>query len=76
MYACFLDLTKAFDRVQRHRIWNSLQEKGVPGDLIAKIRMMYEGGVTKLLLNGKKPEELTLEEGLSRDRRLHLCYST
>ena len=66
VYACFIDLTKAFDRVQRHRIWESLNRRGIPRTLIQKIQMMYEGGATKLFINGKKTRKIHIGRGIKQ----------
>uniref|UniRef100_A0A183GGL2 Reverse transcriptase domain-containing protein n=1 Tax=Heligmosomoides polygyrus TaxID=6339 RepID=A0A183GGL2_HELPZ len=38
-----LDLEKAYDRLPRAVLWNSLRGRGVPERLISVIKDMYEG---------------------------------
>ncbi|VDP34157.1 unnamed protein product [Heligmosomoides polygyrus] len=43
LYLAFLDLEKAYDRLSRVVLWNSLRGRGVPERLISVIKDMYEG---------------------------------
>ena len=33
IYFCFIDYTKAFDRVDNHKLWKILKEMGIPDHL-------------------------------------------
>lgn len=41
VYLGFIDMKKAFDMVNRERIWNSLENKGVNMDIIETIKSLY-----------------------------------
>ena len=43
IYFCFIDYTKAFDCVNHHKLWNILQEMGIPDHLICLLRNLYAG---------------------------------
>ncbi|KMQ86480.1 hypothetical protein RF55_14524 [Lasius niger] len=42
IYAVFVDLKAAFDNVDREILWSIMEEKGVDGSLIKRIKKIYE----------------------------------
>ena len=43
IYFCFIDYTKAFDCVDHNKLWEVLQEMGIPDHLICLLRNLYAG---------------------------------
>ena len=43
LYVCFIDLTKAYDSVDRTLLWTVLDRFGVPQNMISVIRQFYDG---------------------------------
>ena len=43
IYFCFIDYTKAFDCVDHNRLWEILQEMGIPDHLTCLLRNLYAG---------------------------------
>ena len=43
LYVCFIDLTKAYDSVDRTLLWTVLARFGVPHNMISVIRQFHEG---------------------------------
>ena len=43
LYVCFIDLTKAYDSVDRTRPWTVLTRFGVPQDMTSVIRQFHDG---------------------------------
>ena len=41
VFACFVDLEQAYDRVPRDKLWKVLQEYGVNGQLLRAIKLFY-----------------------------------
>ena len=41
LFACFVDLEKAYNRVSRDKLWKVLQEYGVDGQLLHAIKLFY-----------------------------------
>ena len=41
IYFCFIDYAKAFDCVNHHKLWNILQEMGIPDHLTCLLRNWY-----------------------------------
>ena len=43
IYFCFIDYVKAFDCVDHNKLWNILQEMGIPDHLTCLLRNLYTG---------------------------------
>ena len=43
IFFCFIDYTKAFDRVDHNKLWKILQEMGTPDHLTCLLRNLYAG---------------------------------
>ena len=43
IYFCFIDYAKAFDCVDRHKLWKTLQEMGIPDHLTCFLKNLYAG---------------------------------
>ena len=43
IYFCFIDYAKAFDYVDHNKLWEILQEMGIPDHLIRLLRNLYAG---------------------------------
>ena len=41
MQFCFIDYSKAFDCVDHNKLWEILEEMGIPGHLICLLRSLY-----------------------------------
>ena len=50
--ACFIDLTKAFDTVNREALWIILSKLGCPSKFINLIRLFHDGMSGSILCNG------------------------
>lgn len=60
----FIDLTKAFDRVDRDRLWQKMQWYGYPELLINNIRETYRNPTAILQLNGIQTDPQRMPIGL------------
>ena len=54
LFACFVDLEKAYDRVPRDKLWKVLQEYGVNGQLLRAITSFYCKPEVCVRVNGKQ----------------------
>lgn len=53
VYACYVDLTKAFDKVPRAHLWRKLQNMGIDSNLRRTIQLLYDSCKVKVkLTNG------------------------
>ena len=51
LYVCFIDLTKAYDSVDRTLLWRVLARFGVPQNMISVIRQFHDGMRACVLFN-------------------------
>ena len=54
LFACFVDLKKAYDRVPRDKLWKVLQEYGVNAQLLRAIKSFYCRPEVCVRVNGKQ----------------------
>ena len=51
IYFCFIDYAKAFDYVNHNKLWNILQQMGIPDHLTCLLRSLYAGKKQQLELD-------------------------
>jgi hypothetical protein len=56
-YIAFIDLEKAFDTVNRAKLWEILQNKGIQRYLIRTVQSMYMNAVIKITKEFKTRED-------------------
>ena len=64
LYLGFIDIQKAFDSVQRGRVWQSLQQRGVPAKLRGNIQCIYRRTRNYVRRDNAQSEEFVTEGGL------------
>ena len=55
LHLVFIDIEKAYDRVQRGVLWSCLEKKGVSSVYVRVIKDMYEGDMTKVRMPTTRP---------------------
>ncbi len=63
-FLCFIDVSKAYDKVWRPGLWLKLHEYGMSGRCFDVIRAMYSRVLRSLLINGQLTEEFETEAGV------------
>ena len=66
LYKCFIDLTKAYDKVNRDLLWHILKLRGFPPNLIALIKSLLVGSRAYVRVNGILAEPFDLLCGLKQ----------
>ena len=64
LFACFVDLEKAYDRVPRDKLWKVLQKYGVDGQLLRAIKSFYCRPEVCVRVNGKQSKPFHVGIGL------------
>ena len=65
LYLCFIDLTKAYDSVDRTLLWNVLARFGVPPIMLAIIRQFHDGMQACVRLDdGECSDKFNVGQGL------------
>ena len=63
LYAVFVDLTKAFDSVDRNALWEILLKIGCPTDFVTIIRSFHEGMQVSVIENGEISPDFAVTNG-------------
>jgi hypothetical protein len=66
LYKCFIDLTKAYDKVDRDTLWSILSRLGVPPKLLRVIVNLHVGAMATVKMDGEISEEFELKRGLKQ----------
>ena len=64
MYFAFLDLEKAYDRVDRDAMWNVLRLYGIGGRLLRGVKSLYAGSKACVRVGNEVSEWFPVREGL------------
>jgi hypothetical protein len=64
VYACFLDLSKAFDLVSYDVIWEKLERAGVPAELVSLLSYWYQHQTNNVKWSNALSEQYRLECGV------------
>jgi hypothetical protein len=60
----FLDLEKAFDRVNRNQLWQILNRRGIPYRLIGVIKSLYKNTSVQIDTGRKIIEKIYINQGV------------
>ena len=66
LYAAFLDLEKAFDRVWRTGLWEALKQYGVEGRLLRAVQGMYKDSEAAVMVGEEMTEWFEVQRGVRR----------
>jgi hypothetical protein len=64
MHIAFMDLEKAFDRINRSKLWEILDKRGYPKHLINILINMYETKIKIELGDGRLSQEIVASKGV------------
>ena len=64
MYACFVDFSKAFDRLPRDLLFEKLKSLGINGRFLAVLQNLYANDRTCIQSDGKISKEFPVNQGV------------
>eukprot|EP01071_Lankesteria_metandrocarpae_P010077 Lankesteria_metandrocarpae@DN5284_c2_g3_i1.p1 len=64
LYWCFVYFEKAYDKVNRDAMWQSLTEWGVPPNMLRLIRSMHKTATTVVKIDGKAGRPFATRSGV------------
>ena len=73
IYFCFIDCSKAFDYVDHNKLWNILQEMGIPNHLLCLLRNLYAGQEATVRTGHGTTDWFQIEKGVRQGCILSLC---
>jgi hypothetical protein len=65
-YIMALDQEKAYDKIAHDYLWKALERFGFPQKFIFKIKQLYKGAQTVIMLNGTLPEGIDVKRGVQQ----------
>nr|VZI48729.1 unnamed protein product [Spirometra erinaceieuropaei] len=66
LYSTFVDLTEAFETVNRERLWKIMQKFGCPERFIQMVRQLRDGVMARVTDNGAVSEAFTVTNGVNQ----------
>ncbi|BHF67789.1 hypothetical protein SprV_0301081800 [Sparganum proliferum] len=66
LYATFVDLTKAFDTVNREGLWKIMRKFGCPERFIEMVRQLHDGMMARVTDNGAVSEAFAVTNGVKQ----------
>ena len=66
LYVAFVDLTKAFDTVNRDLLWNIICKFGYPPTFIAILQVFLTGMCAQVVMAGSQSSSFTVEVGVNQ----------
>nr|VZI49912.1 unnamed protein product [Spirometra erinaceieuropaei] len=76
LYSTFVDLTKAFDTVNREGLWKIMQKFGCPERFIQMVRQLHDGMMARVTDNGAVSEAFAVTNGVKQGCVLASLQST
>ncbi|BHF65962.1 hypothetical protein SprV_0200897600 [Sparganum proliferum] len=66
LYSTFVDLTKAFDTVNREGLWKIMRKFGCPERFIQMVRQLHDGMMARVTDNGAVSEAFAVTNGVKQ----------
>ena len=73
IYFCFIDYAKAFDCVDHNKLWEILEEMGIPDHLTCLLRNLYAGQEATVRTGHGKTDWFQIGKGVLQGCILSLC---
>ena len=64
LYQVFVDLTKAFDTVNRDALWKILGKLGCPPTFVNMFKELHRTTKVRVTFNGSLSDEITIDNGV------------
>ena len=66
LYVCKLDLSKAYDRVPRHLLWEALRRVGVQGKCLTAIKAIYDNAFLTMAVGKVFGDKFKQQDGITQ----------
>ena len=61
---CFIDITKAYDSVNRELLWKICRSYGISDKLVNLLKMLYKHSIAKVKINGELSDSFEMNTGV------------
>ena len=66
LHMCFVDLSKAFDTVDRPMLWEVLRRSSCPGKFVKLIRSLHDGMIARARVRNLESEQFGVSRGVKQ----------
>jgi hypothetical protein len=66
LYLIFIDFEKAFDSINKNKMWDAIRILGIPEKIIRLIQQLYKNYTCQVKNNGKLSEPIIVESGVKQ----------
>jgi retron-type reverse transcriptase len=64
LFMCFIDITKAYDSVNRELLWKVCRNYGITDKLVNLLKMLYKHSIAKVKINGELSDSFEMNTGV------------
>ncbi|CAF1437436.1 unnamed protein product [Adineta ricciae] len=64
LFMCFIDITKAYDSVNRELLWKVCRNYGITDKLVNLLKMLYKDSIAKVKINGEMSDSFEMNTGV------------
>ncbi|CAF4074483.1 unnamed protein product [Adineta steineri] len=64
LFLCFIDITKAYDSVNRNLLWKVCRKYGISEKLVNLLKMLYKNSKAKVRIEGEVSDSFLIETGV------------
>jgi hypothetical protein len=64
LFMCFIDITKAYDSVNRELLWKVCLSYGITTKLVNLLKMLYKDSIAKVKINGEMSDSFEMNTGV------------
>ena len=73
LFICFIDITKAYDSVDRELLWKVYLNYGISEKLVNLLKMLYKDSMGRVRINGEVSDSFEIKTGCDA-RRYSFAY--
>ncbi|CAF1316375.1 unnamed protein product [Adineta steineri] len=66
LFMCFIDITKAYDSVNRDLLWRVCRKYGISEKLVNLLKMLYKNSKAKVRIEGELSDSFLIETGVQQ----------
>ena len=76
LYMCFVDISKAYDSVNRELLWKVCRGHGISEKLVNLLKMLYKDSIATVRINGELSNSIEIRLEVLQGAFLRQFYST
>ncbi|CAF2588534.1 unnamed protein product [Rotaria sp. Silwood2] len=73
LFMCFIDLTKAYDSVNRDLLWRVCRKYGISEKFVNLLKMLYKNSKAKVRIEGELSDSFLIETGVQQGEEVGIA---